>query len=65
MLGGDSDSDDEDDGTDSEEETPKKVCFDPNLVSVCSCLFENLKNLYLFFYTCFLLALFLSTRVLL
>lgn len=37
MLEGDSDSDDEDEGTDSEEETPKKVCFDPNLISVFSC----------------------------
>ena len=30
MLGAESDSDDEDDGTESEEETPKKVCFNPS-----------------------------------
>ena len=42
MLGAESDSDDEDDGSESDEETPKKVCFNPNLTNICSSLFENL-----------------------
>lgn len=48
MLGADSDSDDEDDGTESDEETPKKVCCGLScFYSISSFLYEKLKYLYL------------------
>lgn len=48
MLGADSDSDDEDDGTESEE-TPKKVWFAPSLTTIFSSLFGRLEDLIFFF----------------